>query len=167
MAEYVSGEKYRELKEQYGSSSSKLVPFLVAVVVLMGLSFYGGIAYQKSKHPTSTAANGQSGSGFAGRFGGGKRPDIGQVTAISPTSITVQNSRTGTSSTLAITSSTQITDNGQTISVSDIQTGSTVLAVASTSDSSQAASIMVNPSFGGAGGAGGGGGAAAPTTTTN
>jgi hypothetical protein len=168
MAEYVSGEEYQKTKnarQQPNRSSLPLNPIglIIVALVVAGLSFYGGVAYQKGKHPSSAASAGAGLNG--GRFGGrtgGQRPDIGQVTAVSPTSITVQNSRTGTSSTLSITSSTQITDNGQTVTVSDIQTGSTVLAVASTSDSSQAARIMVNPSFGG-----GGSGAAAPTTTTN
>jgi hypothetical protein len=151
--------------DRRGPAGSYTAAAIIVLVLVAALSFYGGIAFQKSKHTNpATATNGNrgSGNGGAGRFGGGQRPNIGQVTSISPTSITVQNSRTGTSSTLAITSSTKITDNGQTVSVSDIQTGSTVLVVASTGDSSQAASILVNPSFGG-----GQGGASTPTTTTN
>jgi hypothetical protein len=117
----------------------------------MGLSFYGGVAYQKSRHPqaATAAANGQGGFGGRGGRFGGQRPTIGPVTAISGTSITVQDSRTSSSTTLSITSSTQITDNGQTVAASDIQTGDTVAAIASTTDKTQAARILVNPSFGG------------------
>ena len=164
MAEYISGEEYRKVKSTQASSKSPLpvnpIGLVVVALVIIGLSFYAGVAYQKGKHP-GTAAAGRTAGGFARRFGG-QRPDIGQVTAISPTSITVQNSRTGASSTLSITSSTQITDNGQTVTVSDIQSSDTVAVIASTSDSSQAARILVNPSFGG-----GSGSSTAPTTTTN
>jgi hypothetical protein len=154
-SEYVSGEKYREMAPAGNTKNGLPKPVLaiIAVVVLMGLSFYGGTAYQKSKQPkaASAAAAGTKG-GFSGRGGGrfgGQRPTIGQVTAISSTSITVQDSSTNASTTLAITSNTQITDNGQTVTVSDIQTGSSVLVVASTTDKTQAARILVNPSFGG------------------
>jgi hypothetical protein len=155
--EYVSGEKYREMAVKHVNKSTLPKPILTiiaVVVVLMGLSFYGGVAYQKGKQPKSalTAANGAASTGFGSRAGGrfgGQRPTIGQVTAVSSTSITVQNTNSGTSTTLSITSSTQITDNGQTVTTSDIQTGTTVVLVASTTDKTQAARILANPSFGG------------------
>jgi hypothetical protein len=56
--------------------------------------------------------------------------------------------------TLSITSSTQISDNGQTVTSSDIKTGDTVFVSEDTSDTSQASRILVNPSFGGFGGGG-------------
>jgi len=170
MAEYVTGEEYQAMKKAPHRSAKTSLPrnpivFIIVAVVLMGLSFYGGIAYQKSKHPAAaTAASGNFANGSGGFGGGGgrfsgQRPTIGSVTAISATSITVQDSRTGSSVTLSITSSTQITDNGQTVAASDIQTGDTVLVTASTSSSSQASRILVNPSFGGGGGGGSGSGA--------
>ncbi|HEY5153071.1 MAG TPA: hypothetical protein VII55_03780 [Candidatus Saccharimonadales bacterium] len=168
--EYVSGEKYRQMaadRVNNKSFFSKSGPAIIAaVVVLMGLSFYGGIAYQKGKHPNavSSSVTGTAGAGFGGRRGqfGGQRPTIGSVTAVSATSITVQDSNTGASTTLAITASTQITNNGQTAAASDIQTGDTILVIASTTDKTQAARILINPSFGGGGGAAG---APSPTTT--
>jgi hypothetical protein len=155
MTEYMSGEKHQAMMAAKGPKQVEIPKSLlagVAVIILMGLSFYGGVAYQKSHHPAvSIAASGTSTSGgFAGgrRFGG-QRPTAGAVTAVSATSITVQDSRTGSSVTLSITSSTQITDNSQTVTASDIQTGDTVLVVASTTDKTQAARILVNPTFGG------------------
>jgi hypothetical protein len=162
MAEYISGEKHRAMQAQQSQGTTITLPKpvigIVAVVLLMGLSFYGGVAYQKGHQPkaaatASTAAGGTTrGSGFGGgrRFGG-QRPTIGQVTAVSATSITVQDSNSGSSTTLSITSSTQITDNGQTVAASDITVGENVLIAASTSDKTQAARILVNPSFGGGG----------------
>jgi hypothetical protein len=128
---------------------------LIGAVVLLiaGGCFYGGIAYEKGHVSTANVSKETDGSGFGGYggrggYGGGDRV-VGQVTAISPTSITVQNTRTGTSSTLSITSSTEISDNGQTGTTSDISSGDTVFITESSSDTSQASRIIVNPSFGG------------------
>jgi hypothetical protein len=156
MAEYISGEKHRELIARQRPQNNLPMPILAiaGVVILMGLSFYGGVAYQKGHQPktASAAAAGAAGrGGFAGRgqFGGGQRPTIGSVTAITAGSITVQDSRSGTSTTLSITSSTQITNSGQAAAASDITVGENVLIVASTTDKTQAARILINPSFSG------------------
>jgi hypothetical protein len=155
MAEYISGEKHRELTANQPRKVEIPKSFLaiIGVIILMALSFYGGTAYQKSKQPkvstTATVAGGTGQAGGGRRFGGGQRPTFGVATAISPTSITVQDSNTGASTTLSITSTTQIIDSGQTVTTSDIQTGSTVAIVASTTNKTQAARILVNPSFGG------------------
>ena len=153
MAEYISGEKHREMTSNSPHQVEIPKSFLaiVVVIILMALSFYGGIAYQKGKQPkvSTMSSTGQAGSFGGGRRFSGQRPTIGQATAISSTSITVQDSRTGTSTTLSIASSTQITDNGQTVPTSDIQIGTSIAVVASTTDKTQAARILVNPSFGG------------------
>ena len=134
---------------------------LLFVIGLCALSFYGGISYQKGKTTTTSASANSTGPGSSTGLGGGgggrrfngQRPTIGQVTAISASSITVTPSNGGAAVTLAITSSTTITNNGQAASASDIQTGQTVLVSKSTSDATQAARILINPSFGGGGGA--------------
>jgi hypothetical protein len=129
-------------------------PFLILVllVIFTGAGFYGGVSYEKNHAPksssASTAAYNSYSGGYGGRFGG-QRPTFGSVTAISPSSISVQDSRTGGSTvTLSITSSTAITDNGQTVTTSDIQTGDIVAVIASSSTSTQASRILVNPSYG-------------------
>jgi hypothetical protein len=149
MARYISGEKHREMTAGHSANNTLSKPVLagIVIVVLMGLSFYGGVAYQKSHPAKTTATAGLNGGGGRGRFGG-QRPTIGQVTAISASSITVQNSSSGASTTLGITSSTQITDNGQTVAASSIQAGDNVIVAASTTDKTQAARILLNPSFG-------------------
>jgi hypothetical protein len=141
-------------------------PFLMllALIVIIGLSFYAGTDYQKHRQ-TATPATAVASSGFTARggFGGGRFAAdriIGQVTAVSATSISVDNSRTGATSTLSIASTTQITDNGQTVAYSDIQNGDTVFITEDSSNTSQAATIVVNPSFGG-----GLGGSSSPETT--
>jgi hypothetical protein len=140
---------------------NKGVFLMVFALLIASVSFYGGTVFEKDHSSSSpVSANSASGSqtgngaigGGYGRFGGGFSNHIfGQVSAISSSSISIQDNRTGTTITLAITSSTQITDNGQSVSVSDIQTGDTVIASKSTSNSSDASVILVNPSLGGSG----------------
>lgn len=128
-------------------SSSNIFVWMILILVVGAGSFYSGVTYEKSHH-TTTASNVTGSSNYRRGFGARDRV-FGQVTAISSSSITVQNSRTGTNTTLAITSSTQITDNGQTATASSIQTGEEVFITENSSDTSQAARVMVNPSFGG------------------
>jgi hypothetical protein len=155
MAEkYLSAEEHHAMRGQKQQSSSALKPILVIIVMLVvaGLSFFGGVQYQKGHKITTISSSGQPGStggfGSGGRRFNGQRPTLGQVTAVSPSSITVQN-QSGTSTTLAITSATTINDNGQTVTTTDISVGETVAVIASSSDSTQASRILVNPSFGG------------------
>jgi len=160
---YVSGEKHQEMQHTSSGSVNKVTVTtrslfaVVAVVILCGLSFAGGMAYQKHRTRSaqvSTAGNASTGfSGGHGGFAGGHHlGGFGQVTAVSSSSITITNQRTNASTTYTITSSTTITDNGQTVSASDIQTGDTVIITTSGSGSTTATRILVNPSFGGGSG---------------
>jgi hypothetical protein len=132
--------------------------FAILVLVVGGLSFFGGVAYQKAQKTTTSdlSANGTPGGagGFGSPFGNG---GIGTVTAISDTSISIAprtrgSSDTSTSSTpktYTITTSTTFTNNGSTASESDIAVGDSVLIQTGTSDTTTATSILINPSFGG------------------
>lgn len=160
--EFISGEQH-QAGHQSGSRGHKVtIPLhsaglVIAVIILCGLSFWGGASYQKH-HTKSTPTAGTTpnfSGGGAGGFGGARRSGgFGQVTAVSSSSITVTNPRSGTGMTYTITGSTTISDNGQAVTVSDIQTGETVLITTSGSGSTTATSIMVNPSFGGQGSSG-------------
>jgi hypothetical protein len=158
MDEYISGEKHRAMATPRPSRELPKNYLLLAViaVVLLGVGFMGGSAYQKSKQPkVSSATSGSSSfaAGAGGRTGGGRfggqRPVSGQVTAVSSSSITIQTAASTSPTTLAITSSTQITNNNQPAVATDIAVGDTVLVVENTTDKTQADRIMVNPSFGG------------------
>jgi hypothetical protein len=140
-----------------GSTKSFSVAKPLAVVILLIVfalvGFYGGIHYEKDHDKSAIASTnspfgGYASGGYGSRFSG-QRPVFGSVTSVSPTSISIQDSQTGTTVTLSITSSTTITDNGQSSTVSTIQPGETVAAMASSSDSSQASRILINPSYGG------------------
>jgi hypothetical protein len=136
-------------------------------VVLVALSFYGGVAYQKGKTPVGSMTGSRQASsrfGGMGDYGGGGfsrgNRAFGTVSTVSDSSITV-NTRSGSSATYAITGSTTVTDGGQASSVSSIQTGDTVILTLDSSNTKNVASIMLNPSFGGGpGGAAGTSGAA-------
>ncbi|HXY18085.1 MAG TPA: hypothetical protein VEH48_01535 [Candidatus Nitrosopolaris sp.] len=142
--------------KQTSNLAYKLFLGFVGLVVVCGLSFYGGVHYQKSKQTDISTSSGQSvasgQNGFAGGYGsrfGGQRPNIGSVTAVSSTSITIQSSFSGSSMTFGINSSTQVTENGQTVAVSNIQTGDNALVRTSGSGSTTASQIILNPGFGG------------------
>ena len=129
---------------------AKVIMLIIGIVVLCGISFWGGTAYQKHHAKTTTFAS--ANGGIAGGPGGGMRRmngSVGQVTAVSSTSITVQDQRSGSNKTYTIDSSTQVTNNGQTAQDSDIQTGDTVVVMPASSGSTTASRILVNPSFGG------------------
>jgi hypothetical protein len=157
----VSGEEFRQMsvssRPKNKTKHTIHIPlvWLVIVVVVGAGCFFIGDHYGKDHVPKSTKASSASAnSGFGGGFGGAERSlrAFGTVSAISSSSITVQNQRTSSSDTYNITSSTQITDNGQTVTYTDIQTGDTVVITKASSSSSDASAIDVNPSFGGFGG---------------
>jgi hypothetical protein len=138
------------------SISSKQISYILIIAAVAIIGFLGGIAYQKSHtNSANTPVAGLAHGGFS-RYGGG----IGTVSSVSATSISVLD-RTGATKTYAITSTTTISNNGQTVAASSIQTGDRVLIIPSSTGGSTASRIMVNPSFGG-----GFGGQAGPGSST-
>jgi hypothetical protein len=135
--------------------ASKLFIGIVALIIVVGLSFWGGAQYQKSHSSSKVATTTSSASNFSGGFGGGgyvgraAYGSFGTVTAISSTSISVQDTRSGSTKSYVITSSTIITDNSSTVTYSDIQDGDTVIVTATSTSPTTATRINVNPSYGG------------------
>ena len=117
---------------------------VIAAIIIILVAFGIGVAVG-DHHKASTTAMGQPFVGGFRRGGGG----IGTVSAVSSSSITINDLRSGTAKTYAITSSTSITSGGQSVSASSITDGERVVVIPSTSNSSDAATIIVNPSFGG------------------
>jgi hypothetical protein len=171
---YVSPEEFQQMsadKRQRGTKVTlPLLPIIgiVVAVVLIIAGFFAGDSYGKNHAPktvaTTTSATGTTGtSGFGGRTGGtgGFRGGaFGTVTAVSSSSITINNTRTGAATTYSITTSTTVTDSGSASTVSAIQVGDTVIVRPTATGSTVAATIMDNPSFGG-GQAGSGAGTSA------
>lgn len=69
----------------------------------------------------------------------------GAITAISASSITVKDTRTGQGVTFAITSGTSVTDANATASVSDLKVGDSVRVQSASSTSTDATRIELNP----------------------
>ena len=122
-----------------------------AVVVLLGISFYAGSAWQK-QHNNTAAKAGKYMTAYGPRAGMGMRgglvkANFSDVTAISSSSITVTLAD-GTSKTYNVTNNTVVVKGGAQVAISTVAVGDRVQVVPSSSDSSTAASIMVGPSFG-------------------
>jgi len=149
-------------------SNKSIIMLVVVGVLVVGLSFFGGMLTQKAlaRNSSSTAAAGSgSGYGGAGGAGGGFRRGggggvFGTVQSISGTTMTVSNQRTGSTSTVSLASNPTVTDAGSSSSVSAIQTGDTVIVRGTTASNGTvtAQSVLLNPSFGGAGGGSASGG---------
>jgi hypothetical protein len=177
-------------------SRKRLSPpiFVVAAIVLIGLSFFGALAYLKHSNKNNgnqantayegsgSTRSGNSSSGGQYYLGSGNgntsptpsqsgssscgsgqptvmlqidgqqvqscgAPIQGQVSAVNSSSITVQPS-SGSSQTLSITSSTKVIKQDQSAGTpSDISVGDTAVVIASGSDPSQAAYILINPNL--------------------
>jgi hypothetical protein len=140
-----------------GGKRAWLKPLAVGLLVLgvAGGSFFGGMKYQDSREPSPVAMesaiqDGQAGpTQPGGPMGGNMQGAMGEVTAVSSSSITIEDIRMGTTSTYSITSSTEILDSGEAAKVSDIEVGDNVMVVASSTDSERAEQIMINPGMGG------------------
>ena len=149
-----------------GRNRNSIITIALAGIIVAAVGFAGGVSYQKTRNTTAAAGN----SGGFGRFANGqdggsangmrRMGAFGTVSAVSSDSITIKDQRSGGSNTYTITSDTTITDNGNTATISDIQTGDTVMIrTASTDDptsssasSKTASSIILNPQMGNPGG---------------
>jgi len=126
----------------------------LGMLLLCLISFYGGTLYQKahSRDGNKVLSFNTTRGGFStggGGFGVRRIGELGKVTAISSSSISVQNLRNGDTATYAITSSTAITNGGTTVAASSIKVGDTVLVRVSSSDANTVTAIVVNPAAGG------------------
>ncbi len=133
----------------------KFLPTIILVVIFAAGGFFGGVFYQKNKIKSVNGnVNGQfsennQGPGRMGAGMDGQRPNMGTVTAISSSIIKIQDSRSNSEKTYTITSSTKVSDNGESASINDIKQGDEVMVIASSSESSEAAQIMLNFEQGG------------------
>ena len=155
MSEHISGEEYNYRVSSRGHKGiGKNINFpiwaILAVILFTIFGFIGGIQYQKSKASNNVSALSSGRFGGQGQFGRGNRV-AGTVANVGSNSITI-TTRSGNTVTLNVTSSTQITNGGQTAQLTDIKTGDFVLASKDPSNTSNAVRIMDNPSFGGGGG---------------
>lgn len=132
---------------------------IAAVVFIVGLS--GGVFIGKASGSTNSVAArdddtqfpsgmqdgnfpGEAQGGGMGMLGGG---NTGEVMAVSASSITVKDQRSGGLTTFDITSDTNVTDDGDSATIADVQVGDTVMAQGTDDeDDSAAGTITLNPS---------------------
>ena len=110
----------------------------------MVLAFWAGYLFSSHQnHASDSNTSSRASTLFLRRRYG----FLDTVSAVSTTSITATSSRTGTSKTFNIISSTVITENHQTISVSKIANGDTVIITSSKTQPNNAIRIIVNPAY--------------------
>ncbi len=156
------------LKVPRGTKLVKYGVVALVLVLLCGASFAAGSHWSKNRRSRLSAtgknsANGYSnrggmltpgglmgrgsnanGAGGTGRTNGGHRATVGQVTAISGDSITIQNSAANSTQTFKITSKTIIQNGESAATTGDIKTGSTVAVTPFSTDAATASRIVLN-----------------------
>ena len=150
------------------------IVMVVVAIAALGIGFGSGVVYQKGKSPKSTVASTDDSAQFGavgGNLQNGRRGMLGgfgSVKVVSDTSITITNSRTNQDTVYSITSTTKILNGTAAASVSDIKVGDTVIIQPSTTSSTEASQITLNPQMP-TGGPGGmqPGGSDMPDTQTN
>jgi hypothetical protein len=129
-----------------------LLTAILAILFAAG-GFFGGVFYQKNKIKSVNGnVNGQFSENNQGPMGAGmngQRPNMGTVTAVSSSSIKIKDTRSNSEKTYTITSSTKVSNNGDTVSADDIKVDDEVMIMADSSESSEAAQIILNPEQGG------------------
>jgi hypothetical protein len=149
--EKTTSSKKSASKPSLLTTGTLLAGIAIALVVGIG-GFIGGMQFQKGKAAPSVAAGTSdfSRSGFAGgRNGQAMNGSFGAVTAVSATSISVQDRRSSTAKTYNIISTTTITSSGAAATTSDIAVGDNVIVRTASASSTDATSIAVNPTMGG------------------
>lgn len=117
------------------------ITLIIAIVIALGVGFFGGMQYQKNQKPTrfgNIQQNGnfpngniqQNESGKTNTRGNGNQPISGEITAVDSGSITVKT-QDGGSKIVIISDSTKVNVASEG-SVSDLKTGDTVMVIGTT-----------------------------------
>jgi len=133
------------------SEETKKINYKILVVTIIfilgcGVSYYAGLKTQKTNNSNPDKTDGEFSQNGPGRMNG-QRPNMGKVTAISSNSISIMSDIDGTTTTIAVTSETTVTDNGSDTSIDNIKVGDTVMVQTSSADTKTATRILLNPSF--------------------
>lgn len=139
-------ENHSSSKDKKSSAGIKIALAALIVIALCGTSFMAGMTFQKKQAKNTASDNlsqlqGGFGSGNGRRING----NLGTITAISSTSITVKNDQTDVASTYTINNATIFKNGTVTASISDIKVGDTVMVRTGSSGSTTATSVTVNP----------------------
>lgn len=140
--------EHNKTTHSHNKTLGQLLAVLGMVVLASGISFAAGVHYQKGKVVGRQSLSSRMGGDGFGSPGGMRRGGFGSVTAVSATSITVQDQRTATTKTYTISSATTITNNGATATIADIKVGDQVIVQADSASTTTAAQIIANPTMG-------------------
>lgn len=138
----VSSDTRRRPPQNYRRFSGWTV-LIVLVVASLIIGFVLGAQFEKEK----TGGTPSKSRNSYGRYNMRRSGALGTVIAVSDSSITIQNQRTGSDQTFTITSTTTITQNSSSASIGDVKAGDTVLIRTNSTDGSTATSIIINPSL--------------------
>jgi hypothetical protein len=147
---FISGEEFKSLRQNNSQNNNivynKRILLIIGALIYTIVIFYIGSAYE-NHHNKSIATTTTTKSGLNSPFGRGggfsANRIFGTVTAIGTSSITVSNPRTDSTSTINITSATTITENQQTIALSSINVGQTIMISLDPTNTSNAVSVTV------------------------
>jgi hypothetical protein len=114
---------------------------VILVIVLVGLSFWGGVIYGKGFRSGRALVN------YLAERSEYRRYAIGLVVYISPSSITIANENNSGAQEFNIKPNTLISINGVRAKATQIQPGNIALIRVDKLNSNQAADILVNSHF--------------------
>ena len=117
--------------------------WVILVVILLGLSFWGGALYNNEIRNSSIKA------GIIANNNAHRHYAVGLVVYISPTSITISNEESNFNQTFAITAKTLISINGVKATASQVQPGNIVLIQEDKYNPANASVVLVNSHFSG------------------
>jgi hypothetical protein len=131
------------------SFNTQTIAKLLLVAVLLVLAFIGGVFYSNHQNRAIALIGGDSvmhagGSGLVRRNG-----IIGNITAVSSSTITLTSLRSDQSKTYKLNSSTKIIDDGQIVQTNQLNIGEKAIVITSSATTDTATTIIVNPAFGG------------------
>ena len=122
-------------------SSSKPIIIFLSFLAIVGLGIIGTAFYQKSQQPVPKALANLDKTAIEAQ-----PPAVGDVTALTETSISVTDRHTGGTKTFAITDKTEFIDSDENkLSRSDINVGGMVVLFADPGDAAKAARVMIHP----------------------
>lgn len=129
------------------------IALAIAIVVSAGAGLVAGMQLNKTSGTSAMSGYGMQ-AGMQRGFGGA-RGDFGTVTAVSSSSITIQqpsrprsqssSSSQGQTKTYTMTADTKVTNGDSSAAASDIKIGDTVRVETSSSDNTTASTVELNP----------------------
>lgn len=126
---------------EYQKQIYKKIGTVLALIILPILGFFGGMQYQKQNSPATASST--------DKFANGPRMmrnrAVGNVKAVTSTSIAITERFNNTDKTYTLTNNTTYKNGTSDAQASDIKTGDTVLLTLDSNDSSKAVMVTANP----------------------